>query len=122
MKIRILDVKYFTNGTSTVVCKVSVGTGNLVEKTGIRDFVVNTEGKAKVSGEDTFNLETGKHIAFSRAKIKAMQEIRNTLVEYRNIGQKVLDYTTEAIDKVNNAISGEKSRVSKTIESLVTEG
>lgn len=118
MKIRIKNVQYYSDNETTVVCKVSIETKGLAESTCFKDLFVEAKGKSKVSKEDTFDFETGKHLAFSRAKVEAMKVIKLYLKKCKKTLDSLTENLLDAGAKVQNAIAGEEARIEKTISEL----
>lgn len=124
------DVQYFVNEEKKVVVAKMVGcSGGLacdMCRKGfppIPNFEINDTfiGKAKCSPDDTFDVETGKKIAFKRAYKKYVAAKKKALVAFVEENKKVTEEFLKATDKLVDSYDRADARRSEEINNLITK-
>lgn len=112
VKIKKESENYFINeDAKTIACVVEL-------EMSYKDsyMLFKASGKAKCSEHDVYDEKIGKRIAYTRAKIKALREMREFLDTPFEEAKKALDFVLYSALKVEGCINAEVESLKRLLD------
>lgn len=112
VKIHKTEENYFINeDAKAIACVVEL----TLENEG-KYFPFKASGKAKCSKHDTYDEKVGKRIAYTRAKIKALADMKRCLKEALKEAKSIYESVEANTSKVQGCINAETESLKRLLK------